>query len=369
MNIAVITFSDFNTNYGSMLQAFAMKYYLESLGHNITFIRYREFNKIEYHGVEDFCVSKVKAFILNTYRYTKRKDICRSNENFERFKTQHLNYTPLCVTEGDFANLPKFDCYICGSDQIWNINCLGGLRKPYFLNFAPEGSRKIAYAASMGDYTITPQLEAEITELLAGLDAISVREKQSIPQLQRLIPKTIYHVVDPTFLLSRAQWDTVSGPRLIEGDYAVCYLVRRSKFCKQLIQRLRKVYNIPIINISDNQIYISGTDSRFISVGPIEFVSLVKYAKFAVGTSFHLAAFSTIFGVPFLIAGMESNRDRINNLLEMAELEKSYVTPEEDISFIGEYLDNSIPNETAIQQEIEKSKSFLAMAMDLGETV
>ena len=44
MRIAIITFSDFNTNYGSMLQAFSLKLYLERRGHKVVFIRYREFN-------------------------------------------------------------------------------------------------------------------------------------------------------------------------------------------------------------------------------------------------------------------------------------------------------------------------------------
>ena len=45
MRIAIITFSDFNTNYGSMLQAFSLKLYLERRGHKVVFIRYREFNR------------------------------------------------------------------------------------------------------------------------------------------------------------------------------------------------------------------------------------------------------------------------------------------------------------------------------------
>ena len=44
-NIAIITFSDFNTNYGSMLQALSLKIYLEGFGHRVVFIKYREFNE------------------------------------------------------------------------------------------------------------------------------------------------------------------------------------------------------------------------------------------------------------------------------------------------------------------------------------
>ena len=360
MKIAVITFSDFNTNYGSMLQAFAMKYYLEELGHNVTFIRYREFNKPEYQGIKDFYISNLKKFVISAYRLTKIDDICRSKENFETFKEQYLKHTSLCVTSEDFAKLPEFDCYICGSDQIWNINCLGGLRKPYFLSFAPEGKRKIAYAASMGDYIIQTKYETEISELLERLDFISVREIESISQLQHLTSKPIYNVVDPVFLLSKQEWDAVSGSRIIEGDYGVCYLVRRSKLCEQLINRLSKEYQIPIINLSDNQIYIRGTVSRYISSGPMEFVSLVKHAKFTVGTSFHLAAFSTIFGVPFLIAGLEHNKSRIGNLLCKKKKKKNYITE------LTEFNRKKLlykPDKEFLVNSINDSKSFLNNAL------
>ena len=46
-----------------------------------------------------------------------------------------------------------YDCFICGSDQIWNLNCTNGVCGPYFLDFV-SGKRKIAYAPSMGDYLL-----------------------------------------------------------------------------------------------------------------------------------------------------------------------------------------------------------------------
>lgn len=43
MKIAIITFSDFNTNYGSMLQSFSLGHYLKKQGHDVVWIKYREF--------------------------------------------------------------------------------------------------------------------------------------------------------------------------------------------------------------------------------------------------------------------------------------------------------------------------------------
>lgn len=363
MKIGVITFSDFNTNYGSMLQAFAMKRYLEDQGHEVVFIRYREFNKTQYAGIRDFCISNAKRTVLSLYRFIHKKDIQRTKNHFEQFKEAYIPHTPLCVDAGDFAKLPQFDCYICGSDQIWNLNCLGGLRRPYFLNFAPKDKCKIAYAASMGDYQVSEVDQEEIAQLINLLDFVSVRELESVSQLQKITGKEICHVVDPVFLLDLSTWDAVSGDAPVKGEYAVCYLVRRSKLCQYLIHRLSEVYHVPIINLSDNQIYIRGTVSKYIASGPLEFVSLIKNAKFAVGTSFHLAAFSIIFGVPFLIAGMESNRNRLNNLLSMVGLERNFVTSEQEVEReIVEFI-NRKPDYSSVQKKITESKRFLEHGM------
>ena len=363
MKIGVITFSDFNTNYGSMLQALAMKLYLEELGHEVTFIRYREFNCTQYTSIRDLCILNAKKVVLSLYRFVHKKDILNTRRNFDLFKKEYIPHTSLCVTEDDLKKLQQFDCYICGSDQIWNLNCLGGLRKPYFLSFAPDNKCKIAYAASMGDYQITTTAREVMINLINRLDYVSVRELENVLQLQKYTDKSIYHVMDPVFLVDKSKWDAISGDSPVKGEYAVCYLVRRSKLCQYLIRRLSKIYRIPIINLSDNQIYLNRTVSSYISASPLEFVSLVKHAKFTVGTSFHLAAFSTIFGVPFLIAGMEANRNRLNNLLGIVGLESNIVTSKEDVDQQIREFTARRPDYTILQKKIVESKYFLKKAI------
>ena len=143
MNIAIITFSDFNTNYGSILQAFALKFFLQEHGHKVTFIKYREYNKFITHSFK----SRIKKYAVKAYHllYTEQEKKRRSQ--FKAFIQSNIPHTHLYTSEQDLeSNLNEnFDAYICGSDQIWNINILGGLREPYFLKFVPQGIKKIAY--------------------------------------------------------------------------------------------------------------------------------------------------------------------------------------------------------------------------------
>lgn len=364
MLIAIITFSDFNTNYGSMLQAFSLKSYLERQGHTVEFIRYREFNKAPRLSFIEGTKHYVKKMLLSLYKYWKIKDVHQTEQNFERFKEKYFQHTPLCSTSEELKTLKEYDCYICGSDQIWNIGGLGGIRKPYFLAFAPKQKLKLSYAASIGSYIFTDEDKPQIRELLKNLDFISVREKSTIEQVQALTNKAVNCVVDPVFLHSKEEWGGMLPPQIERGEYAVCYFVCRSKYGREIVRYISKKYKVPIYNLSDNLIYLNGTSSKYISVGPLGFASLIKNAKFTIGTSFHLAAFSIIFERPFLIIGLESNKKRIQNILRLVNLEDNFIVEGEP------YVDkvNSILEQTpyyeGLNVEIEYSKQFLQKCLN-----
>lgn len=362
MKIAIITFSDFNTNYGSMLQSFSLGHYLKKQGHDVVWIKYREFTDDSENRIA--LKSYIKKILLKLYAIYRRKDLLNTKQNFEAYKQKWLKYTALYVSEKELEQMTEeYDCCICGSDQIWNLECLGGLRTPYFLKFVSDDKKKIAYAASMGDYHFKDDEKKRVAELLQKIDYISVREKDSVDEIHGLSKKEVISVVDPVFLTDVDEWNTFSGESPIKGKYGVCYFVRRSKFGKRVIKEVARYYKCPIYNLSDNMIYINGTESRYISVGPMEFLAILKGAKFAIGTSFHLTAFSIIFNVPFLTIGMESNRARVNNILELVGLEKQFVTENDNYKEKIKELSNVFPNYEKLKQQIEKSEHFLNKAL------
>lgn len=105
-----------------------------------------------------------------------------------------------------YANPPKYDLYITGSDQVWNPTqnyCL----EPYFLTFVAEGQgKKISYASSIGINDLTIKEKSLFKKWLSSYDAISIREKQGKVLLQSFINRDIKQVPDPTFLLSMDFW-------------------------------------------------------------------------------------------------------------------------------------------------------------------
>lgn len=365
MKIAIITFSDFNTNYGSILQAFALKCFLQNYGHEVVFIRYREYNKIHYNTFKDY----LKKQLINLYYLLHTSRISNRRQNFIKFIDAEIPHTRLYTSEEDIEqNLTlDFDAYICGSDQIWNIPVLGGLRRPYFLQFAPVHKLKIAYAPSMGEFLPQEPISEEIFNLLHSFDFISTREQQSSFYLSNALKMNIPTVVDPTLLLDGEEWLQYLGKTHIpQNEYGVCYFVRRSVSGARLVRQLKQKFKVPIYNVSDNLINIPGTSNKYASCGPRDFVNLIAGAKFCVGTSFHLAAFSTIFNKHCFIASSNHNRGRITTLFSYINRVDHCINVEK-----GGYtdilsLDDSISYEE-LNKCIEKSKQQLLDALNNGK--
>lgn len=317
MRIAIITFSDFNTNFGSILQALALKKFLQSEGHDVTFIRYREFHP----STPGSFIGRIRSLGIKLYYLLYRKEKIKRTENFRTFIDHHLKHTRLYTSEEDLEqNLETFDAYICGSDQIWNIESLGGLRTPYFLKFAPSDKLKIAYAPSMGDYCPDDYACEQIRDLLKSFHAISTREKDSASLISNIVGKDVPTVVDPTLLLNREQWlETVGKTETPKGEYGVCYFVRRHPLAEKMVKYFCNKYKVPIYNLSDNLIHIRGAKNDYITCAPDMFVNLIANAKFCVGASFHLAAFSTILDKHGYIIKTKHNESRVSGLFSLVD--------------------------------------------------
>ena len=104
-----------------------------------------------------------------------------------------------------------YSAFICGGDQIW-IDCQ---KIPWFRNvdsmvftlrFVPEQVKKIAYAPSMTVLNLTNEFKKDFCIGLNRLDAISVREKNSLSVLKELTDKPITVAVDPVLLLQESDW-------------------------------------------------------------------------------------------------------------------------------------------------------------------
>ena len=64
-----------------------------------------------------------------------------------------MNHDRMEYTDENIADtLEAYDCYVSGSDQVWNPNCI---RNGFLPTFVPERKLKISYGASIGRGRLT----------------------------------------------------------------------------------------------------------------------------------------------------------------------------------------------------------------------
>lgn len=307
MRIGILTFHRAH-NYGAVLQCYALQEYLKGRGHDVSVIDYepRHFHQfynwfqpqlLKVRNPFEF-IRRIKLLIDKKYRY----------QAFESFIEERLN---LCSLGTIFSN--PFDVVIVGSDQVWNYQ--GGF-DPYYwgaIKF-PAGTKVISYAASMQDKW-EPEAEPIIKCLLRNFDMISVRESSLQESLFRLSGNAqIKHVIDPTLLLSSAEWETISVKPNINKPYLLLYLVQYSSGAEKIAQQIAEERNLELVYLTTD---VDAKTHKSVRVtSPQQFVGLFQYADFVVSASFHGTVFSLQFGKPFLSYKMGIGRDaRVASLL------------------------------------------------------
>jgi len=242
MKIALVTIHKAN-NYGALLQAYALQEVLKSFG---------EVDLVDYDN-------EYLSVTLNPVRFVwtfhgllgMGKDLCRLFpryrlvNKFKKFMSERFAMTPAYKQPELLANkLAGYDCYVVGSDQVWNPACvsLKALLDPvYFLEFAPEGARKISYASSVGGYVYSDQEEVEVKKYLHSFSAVSVREKNTQQYLTNLGIKEVEHVLDPTLLLDMGQWEALIKKEPLHGTlYIVIFrpqVALGSSCCRLFFQK------------------------------------------------------------------------------------------------------------------------------------
>lgn len=226
---------------------------------------------------------------------------------------------------------PEFDIYMTGSDQTWN---------PYFLhhdysfllNFAPKAAPKISYAASFGGAEFPTEYSEEYGKLLACYDRISVRESSGKRLVYNLCGRNAVHVIDPTLLLNRAEWEKLLTDIPIQNNkFIFCYcLISYYSPAPEiflLLDHLRTLTNYDVYFFSEvpelNQIAIQYGFRLVCPAGPENFISYISYATFIVTTSFHGSAFSVNFNKNFyaILNPVAFRDDRIKNFLTSIGME------------------------------------------------
>jgi hypothetical protein len=365
MKVGIVTIHNAD-NYGAVLQAYALKSFIEKQNEKI------QVNIIDYNN----------QYITKEYRLVRTgltpfeilrscQDLLELNnrrkkiEKFKQFRVSNLN-----LTENEYFNCEQlekstetFDIYVSGSDQIWNPshsnNSINGI---YYLDFAPKSARKISYASSFGYYEFSDEQKRQIAHNLSGYSYISCRELDGVALINEIIQKDVEHVLDPVFLLKKDEWENLLCKSESNENYVLVYTLGYNKDALKIAQKIANDKKLKIYFIASNIIRPKCADRTISNAGPIDFLKLFFGASYVVTNSFHGTGFSVIFNKNFVTLSPGKKVNRIKSLLSLVKLEDRILGDADELEKLALDIDYSRPN-IYLEEQREKSIAYLKNAV------
>ena len=368
MKIAIITLP-LHTNYGGILQAYALQKVLQKMGHTVEIlIPSSIFPHSQWIMPLIYLKRMVKKLLRNhktlvfiERRKKEEKPILEKNTSKFLNKYLHLRY----IKELKELKFDDYDAIVVGSDQIWRKTYFCGMWytkiQNAFLDFTKKWQiKRVAYAASFGvdhlkEYTTNEILKCR--KALNQFDAVSVREDTGVSICKDYFQIEAHHVLDPTLLLEKRDYLNLIESSNSSGKSTgglFCYYLDATEFktgvAKQISEKLR--LNLFKVNIQ--------VDNRNLKVTariqpPVEaWLKGFRDAEFVVTDSFHACVFSIIFEKPFIVVS-NNNRGtaRITSLLKMFGLENRLIMSDSEVDFSNINIYN---HQNSLRQIIEKKK-------------
>ncbi len=371
-NVALITWYKYH-NYGTALQAVSLYKIIKQLGYGVDVINYTPKNNRNY-SCDKIYRSLLKTVLRKLKELTNPITISPEREKlFNEFLSKNITQTMPCRSFAEVHDLNnEYNAFVCGSDQIWSPL---GYDDKYFLSFVDEPERMVAYAPSLGINRVDDErLKRRISKALERFLNLSVREKDGRELIKDLTGKEAKIVLDPTLLLSKDDWDNFVDysdiKKAPDKEYIICYFLGNPENYSKYVSKLSKKTGIPyyVIPVKRNQ--FSDSNKIPFEVGPEEFVSLIKNARYVCTDSFHGMAFSIIYNVPFTAFKRfadndeENQNSRVINLLEALQLRDRLILSASQYSF-SEFEKCSFERANELLVKMRKdSMSYLKQSLE-----
>ncbi len=354
-------------NYGNVLQNYALQTVLKKYADVVEHIWHEPDNFLPQTWWKWSWKEPIK-YILNWRGF--RDNLLSGINGMEmvrqgRIRDWCMRYIDTRQTGGDLSALSgEYDYFVVGSDQVWNYNF--SYLEPCFLLFVPP-EKRIAYAASIS----CPELPEDKVPLykkgFVEMAHISLREQQGADIVKELIGRDVPVLIDPTLLLSPADWRKVSRqPAWYHGkDYILTYFLGKRP---EMVARLEQETGLTVVNLLDKDVY-----EHYVT-GPDEFLWAIEHAKLVYTDSFHGTVFSILFRTPFVVCnrignGVESKMgSRIDTLLGYFGLEARRGTKAN-----GDTIENPLEEpdwsrvDEVLARERKRSDAYLRQALGINQ--
>ena len=313
-------------NYGSFLQAYALKKMMEECGAEVEFV--------DYHPGECILPSKettgMKRKIQKGLEILRMKGRLRDKIQFVKYKKNYAR-----------KNYPVL-----------------GLKETY------QANRLISYAASFGNTTLESlkkyQVADQVAQWLRAFDALSVRDENSRKIVQELIGKDPVCHLDPVLAYDYPAKLPETKAKIPHDPYMILYGYS-GRFNKEEAGEIRKYAKrkgLKILCIGG----IQRCGDKFIDCSPFEIFEYFKHAESVVTDTFHGTIFSVVTQKKFATFVRKNgygNSEKLTDLLKRLGLERQIVT---DTKKLGKILNLTVAYEPVmekIKRERQRTYSYL----------
>lgn len=332
----------FASNFGAMLQPFALKRHIEQMGYEVEIIRYEQKPISMYYNPWKFKVFKsFNLRLIAGYLY-HLPEMLRRDRAFKTFLYKHIN-----SEKGFVKSIPADkDYYFIGSDQIWNPKHTRGFDDVYFGKFeTKKGAVKASYAASAENIDYSEDQVKYLSENIRNFDYVSVREKELENNIRKVTGRQdICTVLDPTMLVDPKVFDEVEHVHPCMGEkFIFFYDIRNCKeFADKILSHAKSIdARLVIVSEMPDKWYKQyAKEHKEVIYAPCAgidfFLGGMKYSEFVYTASFHGSVFAILNHKNFYTLNLHDDKmTRPTHLLSMLGIPDRLLSIEDDVAESG----------------------------------
>lgn len=335
------------TNYGSFLQAYGLKSILEGLGHDVEFI-----NIVPGEQLAQYRIGKLHKVMLLFKRLRVKNPFRQLQCTIKLHKRFDHEFKPeLGVKKG--LTETHFDVVIIGSDEVFNV------AQATWFGFSTQlfgeglnADKVISYAGCFGATTTDTLrklgIDMRISDLLSKMDAISVRDMNSVDVVTSLTCKKPNLNIDPVIAYSFEKEIRIPD---IQDDFLFVYTYPLRMNNPDEIKVITDYARNRNLKIISNANYFDWID-EVVTPHPFEVLGYFKKAKCIVTDTFHGAVMSLKFNKQFVVIVREMNNNKLTSLLNQFGL---FSRIAHDLLELQEILDSPI-DYSHVNERIEEER-------------
>lgn len=308
MKIGILTYYGVH-NHGAVLQANALKKVLELKGNECGFLEFeRSYSNISENLAKKYKLGLGSIFFYANYLIERGpKNIIynlKKRNTLTRFRARYLQ--PIVKYEDFFGDLA-----VIGSDEVFSLEI--GVN-PVLYGKGLKTRHIISYAGSFGPTSyediVSQGQQKMISDGFQGMDAISVRDQNSIDIVKKITGIEPTLVCDPVILYGYEREMCCFTPQI--RDYILVYSYDKNMnnvVEYSYIKEYAKNKKLKILSVGYYHPWC-----KSINVSPIELLGWIKNATLVVTDTFHGTVMSIICNTPMVVK-LRGNQNKLKFLL------------------------------------------------------